>query len=167
MSINAVHLLSVQKDNTWDREEWIVPLAVALQGVTSEQAEWAPPGGGNSIRETVNHLNYYNKRILNRLKNTPSSPGVETNEETFTNLEHQEGSAGWTETVAETERVAYELRKMIAGLKESDLQAPYSSTSSDVPLGEEIARWLLHDAYHAGQIVLIRKQQGSWRTPKA
>lgn len=167
MSINAVHLLSIQKDNTWDREEWIVPLAVALQGVTSAQAEWAPPGGGNTIRETVNHLNYYNKRILNRLKNTPSNRGVGTNEETFNNPDYAEGAAGWTETVAETERIAYELRKAVAGLKESDLQAPYSSTSSNVPLGEEIARWMLHDAYHAGQIVLIRKQQGSWRSPKA
>lgn len=95
MSINSVDLLSIQKDNTWDREEWIVPLSVALQSVTAEQAEWTPPGGGNSIRETVNHINYYNKRILNRLKNIPSVPGVQTNEETFSNLEHPAGAEGW------------------------------------------------------------------------
>ncbi|WP_410768205.1 DinB family protein [Fontibacillus sp. BL9] len=164
MDITSVDLLSIQKDNTWDREEWIVPLSVALQSVTAEQAEWTPPGGGNSIRETVNHINYYNKRILNRLKNLPSVPGVQSNEETFSNLEHPAGVEGWIATLAETERTAYELHQAISGLKESDLQAPYSSKSSDVKLGEELSRWLLHDAYHAGQIVLIRKQQGSWRS---
>ncbi|MDN4067320.1 DinB family protein [Paenibacillus vini] len=164
MSINSVDLLSIQKDNTWDREEWIVPLSVALQSVTVEQAEWTPPGGGNSIRETVNHINYYNKRILNRLKNIPSVPGVQTNEETFSNLEHPAGAEGWIATLAETERTAYELRQAISGLKDSDLQAPYSDKSGEVKLGEELSRWLLHDAYHAGQIVLIRRQQGSWRS---
>ncbi|MEF2964516.1 DinB family protein [Paenibacillus sp. M1] len=164
MGINPVGLLKIQKDNTWDREEWVVPLATAVQGVTTEQAEWVPPGGGNTIRETVNHLNYYNKRILNRLKNNPNAHSVDTNEATFANGERPAGADGWAATLAETERTAYELRQAIAGLTEEDLAAPYSGESSDVLLGEELSRWLLHDAYHAGQIVLIRKQQGSWRT---
>ncbi len=164
MGFNTVDLLSIQKNNTWNREEWIVPLANALQGVTAEQAEWTPPGGGNSIRETLNHINYYNNRILDRLKNISSAPGVQTNEETFTNPVHPDGAEGWTATLAETERTAYELSQAIAGLQDSDLLAPYSSTSSEVLLGEELARWMLHDAYHSGQIVLIRKQQGSWKS---
>lgn len=164
MSTNAVDLLVLQKDNTWDHEEWVVPLSVALRGLTPEQAEWKPPGGGNSIRETLNHIQYFNKRILNRLRNIANAPGVQTNEETFGDLEHPPGAEGWSALVTETERTAAALREALAALQESDLQAPYSSKASHVPLGEEIARWLLHDAYHAGQIVLIRKQQGSWRT---
>lgn len=162
MSSYAAELLLIQKDNSWDHQEWIVPLASALKGVTADQAEWVPPGGGNTIRETVNHINYYNKRILNRLKNLPSTAGVETNEETFTNLVHPGGAEGWTATLAETEQIANELRHKIAELQDSDLQVPYSNSSTEVLLGEELARWLLHDAYHAGQIVLIRKQQGAW-----
>lgn len=28
--------------------------------------------------------------------------------------------------------------------------------------GEEVMSLILHDAYHTGQIVLVRKLQGSW-----
>lgn len=164
MMLTALNVLQLQKENTWNTQEWIVPLSAALMGLNADQADWQPPGGGNTIRETLTHLNYYNHRLLNRLKNTSSGPALPTNEDTFTTSEHTEDAAGWSTLLAETERIAYELQQALAGLTDSDLEAPYSDTYSHVPFGEELARWMLHDAYHAGQIVFIRRQQGSWPT---
>lgn len=96
MSITPVDLLVVQKDNTWDVEEWIVPLSTALEGLTAEQAAWAPPGGGNTIWQTVNHINYYNGRMLSRLKGIEPGPRFETNEESSTVLEFRTKRPGKT-----------------------------------------------------------------------
>lgn len=164
MKLTALNVLQLQKENTWDTQEWIIPLSAALRGLSAEQADWQPPGGGNTIRETLTHLNYYNQRLLNRLKNTASGSGVPTNEATFTSSEHPKDSTGWNALLEETERIATGLGQALDGLTDSDLEAPYSPANAQIPFGEELARWMLHDAYHAGQIVLIRRQQGSWRT---
>ncbi|WP_068785122.1 DinB family protein [Paenibacillus phocaensis] len=160
MSVRATDLLALQKDNTWEEEEWIVPLSTALAGLTAEQAVWAPPGGGNTIWQTVNHINYYNERMLSRLTGVEPGARVETNEETFAVGTADEAS--WTDVMAETKRIQLELREVIASLSEDELEAPYANTNESV--GRELSRWMLHDAYHAGQIVLIRRQQGSWRS---
>lgn len=160
MSVSAVDLLVLQKDNTWELEEWIVPLSTALAGTTAEQAIWAPPGGGNTIWQTVSHINYYNERMLSRLKGVEPDARVETNEETFAGGTPDE--AVWAEVLAETKRIQLELREAIASLSNEELEAPYANTNESV--GRDLSRWMLHDAYHAGQIVLIRRQQGSWRS---
>ncbi|MFD1176198.1 DinB family protein [Paenibacillus puldeungensis] len=163
MSANALDLLLVQKDNTWELEEWIVPLSTALQNVTTEQALWTPPGGGNTIWQTVNHINFYNKLVLSRLKDTPPSVSAQTNDETFQVAYDAEDVEAWNATLAETKRIALELRETIAALSESDLEAPYRSSGPET-IGHALSCWMLHDAYHSGQIVLIRKMQGSWRS---
>ncbi|WP_178022834.1 DinB family protein [uncultured Paenibacillus sp.] len=162
MSVSATDLLVVQKDNAWEIEEWIVPLSTALAGLTAAQAVWAPPGGGNTIWQTVNHINYYNGRMLSRLKGIEPGARVETNEETFAVTGVKADEAAWTDVLAETKRIQLELREVIASLTNEDLEAPYATTNE--PVGRELSRWMLHDAYHAGQIVLIRRQQGSWRS---
>ncbi|WP_090996106.1 hypothetical protein [Paenibacillus sp. OK003] len=59
-----------------------------------------------------------------------------------------------------TTQLAGQLRDQLASLEGSDLEASYMNT--DEKWAHALARWLLHDAYHAGQIVLLRRQQGSW-----
>lgn len=162
MSVNAVDLLVLQKDNTWELEEWIVPLSTALAGTTAEQAVWAPPGGGNTIWQTVNHINYYNERILSRLNGIDPGATVDTNEETFVGTGGTLDETAWADVLAETKRIQLELREAIASLSGDDLEAPYGN--SEESIGRQLSRWMLHDAYHAGQIVLIRRQQGSWRS---
>lgn len=163
MSVNALDLLLVQKDDTWELEEWIVPLSTALHNLTIEQALWAPPGGGNTIWQTVNHINFYNKLVLSRLKNTPPSVSAQTNDETFQVAADAANVDAWNELLTETKRIVLELRETIAALSESDLEAPYRSSGPET-IGHALSRWILHDAYHSGQIVLIRKMQGSWRS---
>lgn len=162
MPKDRASLLLLQKEQTWNQEEWIVPLSTALEGLSDEQAAWQPPGGGNTIRETVNHLNYYNGRNLNRLSGIAGGPQAQSNEATFENQAGQADHAelAWDDLFRQTAEIAAGLREAIARLTEDDLNKPVG----EITLGEHLASWLLHDAYHAGQIVLIRKQQGSWRS---
>jgi len=47
----------------------------------------------------------------------------------------------------------------VAKLSEADLERSLPDIGT---VAESLAAWTLHDAYHAGQIILIRKMQGSW-----
>lgn len=161
MTTTATELLLIQKDDTWDQCNWIVPLSKALEGLTAEQAAWVPSSGGLSIWQLVNHMYYYNQRLLSRLqRTTPSGTSAENNESTFGDPGDPSDTIGWSTLMQNTTQLAGQLRDQLTSLEESDLEAPYMDTNEK--WAHELARWVLHDAYHAGQIVLLRRQQGSW-----
>ncbi|OMF05588.1 hypothetical protein BK129_16595 [Paenibacillus amylolyticus] len=158
----ALDVLLIQKDDTWDQCNWIVPLSKSLEGLTAEQAAWIPPSGGLSIWQLVNHMYYYNHRLLCRMQGKePTLPAVDSNEYTFGNPGDATDAAGWNTLMQGTTRLAQQLGDQLAALQESDLEAAYMD--SEEKWAHELARWVLHDAYHAGQIVLLRRQQGSWK----
>lgn len=158
MNRDRIDLLLMQRDYSWDKEEWFLPLAPALEGVGPAEAAWQPPGGGNTIWQTVNHLNYYNERLLCRLTGTLFGLKLPNNDATFGEPGNPEDATGWQGTLERTRRIAEGLRNALAERSDADLDKRLSSAS----LGEELTLWIMHDAYHTGQIVLIRKQQGSW-----
>ncbi|GAB2724373.1 DinB family protein [Paenibacillus thermoaerophilus] len=162
MKRSRIDLLLLQRDHSWEKEEWFPPLSVALEGVSAREASWKPPGGGNTIRQIVRHINYYNERLLDRLAG--KSPKYDnSNDATFGEPGEDEDESGWRATLEQTRRIAEELRKAMAALSDDDLD----NTLSSATIGEQLALWMTHDAYHTGQIVLIRKQQGTWPANRA
>jgi uncharacterized damage-inducible protein DinB len=158
MAGSRVALLVAQKDATWNQEEWFVPLAVALDGVGPAEAAWQPPGGGNTIWQTLNHCNYYNEQLLLRLTGQPMLPQAPANDATFSEPGNPDDAAGWQAALERAHRVNEGLRAALAALTEADLDAERPNGT----LGQRLPLWVTHDAYHSGQIVLLRKMQGSW-----
>ncbi len=156
--MNKSELLRHGWEICYDKEDWYPPVADALESVTAEQASWRPEGEPvNTIWETVNHLIFYKERLLKRMtgEETAYPEGV-TNDDTF-RVEASDDEA-WAKTVAHSHDIHHQIRFRIAGLKDGDWKGAIPS--------RELDGWLYsliqHDAYHAGQIVLIRKLQGSW-----
>ena len=144
-------------DYVMDIEDWAPPLSAALEGVTSEQALWKPEGAaGNSIWENVNHLTYYKERLLRKLKGMEKLPDLESNDATFTVT--GSGEEDWKQAVDKLKTIHASLREIIVALEEG----AYEWGGSGHAPGEEVMSLILHDAYHTGQIVLVRKLQGSW-----
>lgn len=153
MKRDTVDVLHMLGKHSWDEEGWFVPLADALEGVGSVEAAWQPPGGGNTIWQTVNHLNYYNGRFLARLNGSPFEEAP-NNTSTFGEPGNPEDTDGWQVTLENTRRTAERLRQVLAERSHADLD--------EEDLGEKLAHLFMHDIHHTGQIVLIRKQQGTW-----
>lgn len=141
----------------YDQEDWYPPLAPALEGVTAEEASWRPQGeAGNTIWENVNHLLYFKERLLKRLgKEETISEGI-SNDDTFLNVE--EGDEAWQKTVGRIAKAHKDIRDAVSRMSEEDLRRP----APNRPLQDQLHSLMVHDAYHTGQIILIRKLQGSW-----
>jgi len=152
--MNAIQLIQKLRDYSWDEEAWQLPLAPAIEGISASVASWQPPGGGNTIWQTVNHLNHYNRLMVKRLRGIQASSTARNNTETFGAPGDPNDQEGWEKTVAEAKAIAQDLKEVFATLTEKDLETD--------DLGERIADWIMHDSYHTGQIVLLRKMQGSW-----
>lgn len=158
MSRPKMELFAKLWDYNWDEEAWFLPLAQALEGVTPAQAVWQPPGGGNTIRQTLEHLNYYNERLLCRLTGTTFALSAANNDDTFGGAGDPADADGWQAELDRTKRIGEGLRKALAAMADADLATAVGTHT----VGDTLTAWVMHTAYHTGQIVLIRKQQGSW-----
>jgi uncharacterized damage-inducible protein DinB len=131
-----------------DQDTWFVSLQNAIRGLTDEQASWKKKGITNSILEIINHLIYYNQRYLNRLKGISNGKGLPSNDLTFSNIDLR----NWQTCVELIDQIMSDWISSVQECPEEKLE----EWSSD------LAHLTIHTAYHIGQIVHIRKQQGSW-----
>ena len=125
---------------------WFVPLSVALAGLSAEQAKWKDRSGNHSIMELTEHLLFWDDRNLTKFKGGQSPRFDGNNDETF------ETSVTWDATVQKLDSVLTDWEKSIEAADDQKLNKWYPT----------IANIGAHNAYHLGQIVYIRKLQGSW-----
>jgi len=145
---NLRDLLLAELRSTHNNEEWFVPANIAVKGLSAEQAKWNDGKGNHSVGQLAYHLMFWNRQSLARLKGETPDKFSGNNDETFNNFD----TKSWTETVQQLDQVCTDLEKWVdaadeAKLKESAQTLMHIST---------------HNAYHIGQIIYVRKEQGSW-----
>jgi uncharacterized damage-inducible protein DinB len=152
-------ILLEQFSRCYDENGWFVSIRNCVDGLTDQQVDWKPAGADNSIKATLTHLTYYNGAYMLRFKGIDYKYQIADNDESF------EADESWPEVLARFDAVMNEFRELIRSADESKF-------NEQVPQKEERKWWELiadinaHNAYHAGQILLIRKLQGSWNPEK-
>jgi uncharacterized damage-inducible protein DinB len=141
-------LLLSELRSTHTNAEWFVPANTAVKGLTAEQASWTDGKGNHSVGQLAYHLVFWNRRNLEHLKGEKSPQFSGNNDETFTKFD----TKTWDDTVRQLDDVMKELENWVqtadeAKLKENAQTFTHIST---------------HNAYHVGQIIFVRKEQGSW-----
>ena len=153
--VNGQSLKSVLLDqlrSTHDKESWFVPVAASLEGLTAEQAVWSDGTGNHSVGQIANHLLFWNERQLQKFRGQKPTPFNGNNDETFNAFSKEQ----WEETVKNLNKVLTDLEKTIESSDDASLKS----------WAETIANISAHNAYHTGQIIYVRKQQGSWKPGK-
>jgi hypothetical protein len=145
-------VLVEQLKTTHDKQNWFVPVNVALDGVTAEQATWTDGSGNHSIGQLANHLLFWNERQLLKFRGQKEPAFGGNNEETFNDFDKSK----WEQTVKKLNEVLSELEKLVQSADETSLKS----------WAETIGNISTHNAYHTGQIIFVRKLQGSWDAKK-
>ena len=157
-------MLLDQFTSSYDQNTWFVALKNALDGVTAADAVWKPAGVDNSIWEIVSHLNYYNFAYVERFKGVEYQYPADDNDATFVEAEDANREA-WAAEVTRLDSIMTEFRQLIATVEESKFDQPVSATNP-ATWATLISNINVHNAHHGGQIVLLRKMQGSWDRAK-
>lgn len=145
-------VLLEQLRTTHSEEEWFVPANIAVQGLTAEQAKWTPGKDSHSVGQLASHLLFWNTRELADFKGEKPQPFNGNNDETFNNFD----AAQWADTVKKLDVILTEWEKVVEAADDQKLAANASL----------IAHIGAHNAYHVGQIIYVRKLQGSWDPAK-
>lgn len=142
-------ILLAQLKSTHNVKDWFVPADTAVAGITAEQAMWQDKSGNHSIGQLANHLVFWNLQSLAKFKGEKPAAFSGNNDETFPN---KFDAASWKATVKKLDEVLTDLEKVVEAADENKLKT----------IASTIAHINAHNAYHVGQMVYIRKLQGSW-----
>lgn len=162
--MNSKQILLEQFTACYDTNGWFVALKNGISGITAEQAAWKTDGMDNSIWEIIRHLNFYNFAYLERFKGKDYEYGISENSESF-DLEGSATEENWEAEVERFDKLMTEWRESLTAADESKFDSPVSDKRKDT-WGSLIGHINIHNAHHGGQIVLIRKLQGSWDVAK-
>jgi len=160
--VNVKGLLLEQFSTCFDQNGWFVPVSNAIEGLNAERAAWKPNGTENSIWESLGHLTFYNFAYLERFKGVNFEYPTDNNDKTFVAGSSDED---WKRDVERFNALMNEWRNLIERANESKFSEPVSQTNK-ATWATLISNVNAHNAYHAGQILLIRKLQGSWNRSK-
>ena len=137
---------------THSQEDWFVPANVAVAGLTADQANWSPGKGNHSVGQLAYHLWFWDSRALADFKGEKSPAFSGKNDETFDNF----NPAQWSDLVKKLDQVMADWETAVTAADDQTLAAKAS-------LIEHVAA---HNAYHIGQILYVRKQEGAWDPAK-
>jgi uncharacterized damage-inducible protein DinB len=149
-------ILLEQLRSTHNKAEWFTPVNAAVAGMTPDQARWIPhnaagkvdPENNHSVGMLAAHLVFWNERTLQQVKGEKPAAFNGKNDETFNNFDAKQ----WTDIVARLDRVMTGFEQWTEHATDAQLQAAAST----------LAHVGTHNAYHTGQILYVRKLQGSW-----
>jgi hypothetical protein len=153
-------VLLAQLRSTHNKAEWFVPVNTAVAGLTPEQARWIPKSEGpnnpapadHSVGMLAYHLLFWNADALARFKGEKSPTPPSDNTETFNKFD----ATNWPETVKKLDEVLTAWEQAVEAADDAKIAAN----------AELIAHVGTHNAYHTGQIIIVRKLQGSWDPKK-
>lgn len=145
-------VLLEQLRTTHDQEDWFVPVSIAVDGLTAQQAMWSPGKGNHSVGQLAYHIWYWDQRALNDFKGVKNEKFDGNNNDTFDKFTADQ----WTDLVKKLNQVLSDWDKAVNDADDAKLAASASL----------IAHVGAHNAYHVGQILYVRKQQGVWNPDK-
>jgi uncharacterized damage-inducible protein DinB len=149
-------VLLAELHSTHDKADWFVPVNTAVAGLTAEQAKWIPtnsagkldPNANHSVGMLAYHLYFWNNNALATLTGKKPAPVPSNNDQTFNDYD----AASWQKTVHDLDAVMKGLEDLVTNADDATL----------AKIAPTIANICTHNAYHTGQILYVRKLQGSW-----
>ncbi len=148
--------LLAQLHSSHDKANWFTPANAAVAGLSAEQARWIPsnaagskdPGANHSVGMLATHLVFWNELALAKLRSGKPAPFNGNNDETFNNFD----TTSWADIVQRLDHVMADIEKLVETMPEDRL----------ANVAPTIANISTHNAYHTGQMLYVRKLQGSW-----
>ncbi len=131
-------------NEAWDSGLWAASWSKSLEGLTPQQANYAPAPGRKSIWQLVHHLTFWRENWLGKLAGKPKADGAEVARRNW-ELPTEITQAAWQRSL---DRFKQTQQAMAAAL---------ANPASPI---ESLAYFLPHDCYHFGQINYLRALQG-------
>jgi hypothetical protein len=142
-------------DECYEKKAWHGPnLKGSIRGLGAEEAAWRPQAGRRSIADIVAHAAYWKYAVRRRLRREKRGSFAIPGSNWF-ELPSPWTETSWKEYVRLLDREHRALRETVAGFPTDRLHE--FPEGGKVNFVTQIYGVALHDAYHAGQVQLLKR----------
>ena len=145
-TLKSILLQELRETHT--EKNWFVTLKDATAGLTAEQANWTDGKGNHSVGQLVYHLVFWNRQNSATFTGQTKENFSGDNNETFTRYDAKQ----WDAVQKQYDEVMTQIEKAVESADDTQL----------AKWAPNIARVAQHNAYHIAEMVVIRREQGSW-----
>jgi uncharacterized damage-inducible protein DinB len=131
-------------------------ILMVLEGIDAGQAVVHPVEGAHSIREIVLHVIAWHEILLERLAGERRELTAERDWPPV----GEAGEDAWRRDVERLRAVSERTREAVLRTAPDDLDLPLPGAKGTMPRYLSIHGLIHHDAWHAGQIALLRRALG-------
>jgi uncharacterized damage-inducible protein DinB len=154
--MNWIHHFTQELLKGHETEPWHGPSTKSLlEGITADEAASYPVSETHSIWEIVLHMDAWQREVIRRLDSgfVPEIP-----EEGDWRPVLEVSKTAWQRSLNDLDSSLHELVRQLNKILESSIPEERGSVSgSRLTLGGMLSGILQHNAYHSGQIALLRK----------
>ena len=161
MSAEASRLID-QLRRAHDGDPWHgSPVVTILAGVTAAQAATVPPNGAHSIWAIVLHMTAWRREVAARASGAPAGEPAGGDWPSVP----EPSAEAWQKAIEDLTAAHREVVEAASRLTDAEVFGP-TIDPRNRPLGTGVTRYELlhglvqHDAYHAGQIGILRRILG-------
>jgi uncharacterized damage-inducible protein DinB len=163
MPVTPKDLLLNHLEYTFEKEAWQPSLAMAVRGLTAEQAAWKPGRERHSIWQIVRHVLRWKHATFEAWDGTHplflGKPTTYALDLERTDWQEASGDDGvWHADVKALDELSRRIKERIQMMDADAVQRAFPG--EEMPAVLRVLRMATHDAYHAGQIRYIRALQG-------
>ncbi|MFD2699579.1 DinB family protein [Paenibacillus shunpengii] len=150
-------ILLDQLNACYNDKSWFIPLHEILIDLNAAQAAWETESK-QSIWSIVNHLIFWNEKWLERYNAGQFElDSTINNEDTFYVNPHSINDLEWKKTLQRLETVFIYWNRVIEESSDAKLISVIPSYYN-APWWGVVSNLCIHNAYHIGQIMLLKKQ---------
>jgi len=155
MTDPRIALLLHMLDRSFDGTGWHGPTLVgATRGMDEDAASWRPAPDAHNAWEYVVHAAYWTYRVLRHVAEEPPAHFDEAGSNFFAR------PADGRTLADDLDRLRDWHHRLVEAVEAFDPERLDETAYDDYSFGDAIAGIAAHDAYHAGQIRLLRRLQG-------
>ena len=141
-------LLLQELHETHNKKNWFVSVKDATAGLTADQTTFTQGKGNHTVGQLLYHITFWNSEVLKQLQGEKTNDANVNNDDTFTKYDPK----NWDATLKQFDDDMTAMEKIVESADDAKL----------AKIAPVISRVAEHNAYHTGEMVVIRKLQGSW-----
>lgn len=150
-------ILIDQLNACYHDQSWFIPLHDILKDLDATQAAWEHESK-QSIWSIVNHLIFWNEKWLERyIDDHVELESSINNDDTFYLNPHAINDLEWKRTLQRLETVFHSWNRALEESEDLKLTQEIP-TYFNAPWWGVVSNLCIHNAYHIGQIMLLKKQ---------
>lgn len=143
-----------------NRNGWLCPFTEAVKGLNAVQATWVPGEGLNSIWALVNHIRIETEVVAARLQGLSVDYAGLGDKDGWPPVGKAGDDSEWQQACQRALPAHKIAAGLVASLTDEQLAQPVGRNGPST--WYTVQCLIAHTHYHTGQIVFIRRLQGSW-----